>query len=292
LLFGGLRHNVVYRREVRLGHLRHWWRRFPVLCVLFALAIGFWSFLELNPPRLAPQAGGVQATASTGPLLGPRWGERQSDLVTDALIFVFMVMGPLRLTQSLRRDIQSKVAESLLVTGMDVNGYLRGLLVGSVRPTFVIIFALWLRWVLTQVRFDTELGQLVGMGENWFVVTRLVYGSVGFLTRLVYGSVGFLVGALVWILGILCYSALGMFLTLRSRGTGRVIETVAVVALVVEILIPDLLRLGIEIAPARIGNTLIAATLVLALASVLVKYLLYVFFFERSEEHFSRWVLE
>ena len=72
----------------------------------------------------------------------------------------------------------------------------------------------------------------------------------------------------------------------------RVVETVAVVALVVESLIPDLLRLGIEVAPARIGNTLIAATLVLALVSVLVKYLLYVFFFERSEEHFSRWVLE
>jgi hypothetical protein len=261
---GRLSQNLIYRHEVRIGHLRRLWHSHTAMCWLWALFIGLWSFFEMV----------------TG-ALGPRWSQPQAEILSGAFLFTALVLGPTHLALSLLRDVRTKLAESLIAAGVSPEDYLRGKLLGAVRPTFILFLALWFRWLLIRVRFDSELGQLAGLGERSLVMMELVSASIGFFA-----------GCFVWALGILCYAALTMLLTLRWRGAWTPIVLVGLLAFAVDVWLPALAQAGFPRWAGRLSDTLIAALLVSFTVSVFIKWVLYLHFFDRSVEHFGEWALE
>lgn len=259
-----LRRNIVYRRERRLGRPRHWWRSHTFQSAAVAAFIGIWSLAEL----------GLAA-------LGPGWTQAQAQRASAAFLFVFLVLGPLRAGLSLRRDVQTKVAESLLAAGVPAKEYLRGKLFAALRPTFLLLPALWLRHLLEQIRYDPALGQWAGLGEGSLVALRLATDSVGFF-----------VTALLWLLGVLFYGALAVALTLRWRGAFPAMLAVAAVAFAVDIWWPQAIEWIFPRMRPPLSDYLFAVGIGLGVASLFLKWVLYLWLLDESAARFDKWALE
>ncbi len=256
--------NPIYRREVRLGHPRHWWRCHTAQCLFLAVGIAVWSCLEL-----------------VAGILGPAWGANEAAVTSKALLLLALMAGPLHLALSLRTDVRTKIAESVIAAGMSAEEYLRGKLHGALRPTFLLLATLWLRWVLSEVRFNTSFAQYASLGDNGLIFLHLAFGSIEFLGT-----------ALVWTVGIFCYATLAALLTLRWRSAWSAITVVTLIAALVELWIPAGLALSIRRSSVPIQDTVIGVVLVLAIISVVVKWMLSGYFFDRTEEQFGEWALE
>jgi hypothetical protein len=249
-----LSRNVVYRREVSMGSPRQWWRRHMALCLLLALMLIAWSLVEL---------------IFLAPVLGPL----QIQLTTQAMILVFLILGPFQLAVSLARDRRHQMIDSLLASGVSPEEYLRGKFFGALRPTWVLLFALWIRWMLIEVRTNASLGQLAGLGETGMIHLHLVYGSVSFW-----------IGSLLWVLGTLCYGAIAMAMTLRRDGAGAAMATVLLLALAVDVWGPAALQGTLSSSRGGFQDTVIGLLFGLGVAVTVLKWILYRYLFDRSVE--------
>lgn len=255
---------AIYRREVRIGHLRHAWRRFPALCFLIGWAIMLGSCFELI----------VSVTR-------PGWNPAISQGLNNFLVAGFLLLGPIHLCFSLRSDLTSKVAETLITTGITPEQYLRAKFYGAIRPTFILIPALLVRWILVQLRTDPDIPQFLGMGLPSAVVMRLMMGAIDFLA-----------GALLWLLGVLCYASVAMFLTLRRRSVGMAIITVGVIAPTVDVWGPAAVQQLTLTLSASAADWLIGAMMAAFLVSIIAKWAIYRWAFDESVEVFTTKSLE
>jgi hypothetical protein len=279
----GAAEKAVYRREVRLGPLRHWWRRFPPLCLLFAVFIGVWSLVEMQAPLVLVALLGETAVEENEAFFRGllQISQGASEIINRIFLFIYLMLGPTALAMSLKRDLQGKVVDSVIVAGASPKEYLRAKLIGAVRPTHVVLVALWVRWLLFQLRYDHDLSMSGEQGELSLIVLRLSYGSISFM-----------IGAAIWLLGVLCYAAMAMTLTLRWKGMGRAVESTALVALVVDVLVPVSLTIWGRAAGAGLQDWLIGAMVAFALLAVFLKLLFYIYLKDLAAERFSEWTQE
>lgn len=255
-----LGHNPVYRREARMGHPRHWWRRHKPLCLLLALGMGVASWIEL-----------IAAPAAS-------WGPAQAAAMSHAMTFVFLIFGPFHSVLSLQRDLHTRMVESIVLTEVTPQTYLQGKLFASLRPAFLLLAPLWLRSLLIEIRFNANLSALAGLGESELICASLIQSSLSFVIE-----------ALLLVLGVLCYGSLGLAMTLRFRSASLAMSVVALLALLIDVWGPAGLRHLIESRGPGLADYAIGVLFGLSVGLIFLKYMLYRYLMDCSAARLRQW---
>jgi hypothetical protein len=249
-----LRRNIIYRREVRLGAPRHWWRRHTVRCLLLAYGVVLLSAAEL-----------------LGGMFGPGWGARESMALTQVLVLGFMLIGPIHLALSLKRDEGDAVTAGILVTPLGPQTYLRGKLFGALRPTLAVLVALWLRWIMVELTQTPALAQYMALDAPDLVILSLASGTVHFA-----------VTAALWALGALLYATLAMRLAVAGRPLVAVLAVTVLLAIAVELALPLSVKWAYESLHPGWWDYAQSAILVGGISLIVGKYLAYRWLFDAS----------